>query len=124
MTKVKRFFAGLMAMVACFASAAFVACDKDDNKGGGTSAADSYVIYVTDAEGEAMADVQIGICDYDTGRCATPKKTDEDGKVVFNETKATYVLNSYVSTPSGYEWKEEYQFTEYGEYTVVLVEAE
>lgn len=124
MTKVKRFFAGLMAMVACFASAAFVACDKDDNKGGDTGAADSYIIYVTDAEGEAMADVQIGICDYESGRCTSPKKTDEDGKAIFNADKATYVLNSNIDAPSGYEWKEEYQFTEYGEYTVVLVEAD
>lgn len=125
MTKVKRFFAGLMAMVACFATTAFVACDKDDNKGSGSGSADSYVIYVTDAEGEAMADVQIGICDYETGRCTTPKKTDEDGKVVFKETEATYVLNSNISAPSGYEWeKDKYQFTDYGEYTVVLVEAE
>lgn len=124
MTKVKRFFAGLMATVACFSTAAFVACDKDESKGGG-DAADSYTIYVTDEDGKAVANVQIGICDYDSGRCTAPKKTDEDGKVVFEETKATYILNSNISAPSGYEWKEDdYQFTDYGEYTIVLVEAE
>ena len=125
MTKVKRFFAGLMATIACFAMTAFVACDKDDNKGGGSGSADSYVIYVTDADGNAMADVQIGICDYDSGRCTAPKTTDENGQVVFKETKATYVLNSNISAPSGYEWKQDdYQFTEYGEYTIVLVVAD
>ena len=124
MTKVKRFFAGLMATIACFATTAFVACDKDDDKGAGATA-NAYTIYVTDQDGNAMADVQIGICDYDSGRCTTPKRTDEDGKAVFKETKATYVLNSNISAPSGYEWKEDdYQFTEYGEYTIVLVVAD
>ena len=83
MTKVKRFFAGLMATIACFATTAFVACDKDDDKGAGATA-NAYTIYVTDQDGNAMADVQIGICDYDSGRCTTPKRTDEDGKAVFN----------------------------------------
>ena len=125
MTKVKRFFAGLMATIACFAMTAFVACDKDDDKGANGATANAYTITVTNEDGDVMANVSVGICDYDSGRCTAPKTTDENGQVVFKETKATYVLNSNISAPSGYEWKQDdYQFTEYGEYTIVLVVAD
>ena len=114
----------MLAAVACCSAAAFVACDKDDDKGSGSGSTNVYTITIQYEDGSAFANKQMGICDYVTDFCTSPKTTDENGTVIFDKLdKGTYSINSNF-IPSGYELQEEYQFTDYGEYTVVLVEKE
>ena len=85
----------------------------------------AYTICVTDASGNAIEGVYIGICTYDEatgvkGACKTPKTTDAKGKVVLTEAEGVYVLNEDAFN-STYTAKEKYVFKAYGEYTVVLL---
>ena len=98
---------------------AFTAC-------GGSS--DAYTIYLKDANGNAIANQSIGICHYDENGnqigCLLPKNTDADGKVVFDandgaDEEKVWKINQ--DTIDSYTPQETYEFTSFGEYTVVLI---
>lgn len=120
MTKVKKFFAVLLTAFLCFTALAFAACDKEEE-----NAATAYTVYVKDEDGNAIADVLVGICTYDEstgekGSCKNPKKTDANGKVVLEEAEGVYVINGDTFS-STYELKEKYVLKAYGDYTIVLI---
>ncbi len=90
--------------------------------GGGSATA--YTVYVKDESGNAIANVNVGICVYDeaTGEkstCLAPVLSDENGKVVLEADEATYAINE--DALGGYKCKQTYVLKAYGEYTIVLV---
>ncbi len=131
----KRIGALLAAAVLALGMGTLAACNNgDDGDGagagnGGTEArTDAYTIYVKDASGNAIANVQIGICKYNktTGQkstCYAPKTTDANGKVEFdandNIAEDVYALNTDLFEDT-YEAQTLYVFEAYGVYTVVL----
>ena len=115
MTKAKRLLSILAAAIMCLGMFMFASCNDK---------ATAYTIYVKDANGAAMANVMIGICEYDeaTGEkaaCLAPVTTDAEGKAVIEATEKTYTINDDVL--GNYSCQQKYVFKAYGEYTVVLV---
>lgn len=116
MKKVYKFLSLVAAAVLALGVMLICAC------GGGEATA--YTVYVKDESGNAISNVMVGICTYDeaTGEksnCLTPKLSDENGKVVFEENEATYTINE--DTLGNYKCKEKCVLKAYGEYTIVLV---
>lgn len=81
-------------------------------------------IYAEDADGNAIAGVQIQAC-TSTGSCGAPKTTDADGKVAFYMSDLSYA--SLYSVPAGYVKPEgdsnKYYITG-SELVIVVAEAE
>lgn len=116
MTKVQKFLSLVAAAILSLGVMLICAC------GGGSATA--YTVYVKDESGNAIANVNVGICVYDetTGEkstCLMPKLSDENGKVVLEADEATYTING--DTLGNYKCKQTYVLKAYGEYTIVLV---
>lgn len=116
MTKVHKILSLIAAAVLALGVMLISAC------GGGSATA--YTVYVKDESGNAISNVNVGICVYDeaTGEkstCLPPKLSDEEGKVVLEADEATYTINE--DTLGGYQCKQTYVLKAYGEYTIVLV---
>lgn len=89
-----------------------------------TAPATAYTVYVTDANGNPIEGVRIGICSYNLethtkGSCEQPIATDANGKVVFNNPEAVYIINNEIFIDE-YTAQEDCVLTAYGEYTLVL----
>ncbi len=117
MKAIKKLVSLIFVAVLCLGIFSVASCDEEKPT--------AYTICVTDANGNAIEGVMIGICTYDEttgvkGACKQPVATDANGKVVLNETEGVYVLNEDTFT-STYTAKEKYVFKAYGEYTVVLL---
>lgn len=89
-----------------------------------SGSATAYTVYVKDENGNAISNVNVGICVYDetTGEkstCLQPKLSDENGKVVLEADEATYTING--DTLGNYKCKETYVLKAYGDYTIILV---
>ncbi|MBQ7924019.1 MAG: hypothetical protein IJ329_01785 [Clostridia bacterium] len=126
MRKMKKIGAILAAATLSLGVCAFAACG--DNGNDDSARTDAYTIIVTDANGNAISNLSIGICTYDEtthakGECLIPEKTDANGKVVFDAAdeavEGVYTLNTDML--SDYQAQETYVFKDYGEYTVVLI---
>ena len=116
MKKLNKFIAFVATAVLCFAMFAFAGCGEK---------ATAYTICVQDESGNAVKNVQIGLCSYnedtkEKGNCLNPVATDENGKAVVEVEEATYILNN--DTLGSYKYKQDYIVKEYGEYTVIVVE--
>ena len=117
MKKMKKVLALIVTAILCFATLAVTACGEKD--------ATAYTLIVTDASGNVLEGVSVGICSYDEasgekGNCLAPITTDADGKAVFETEEGVYVVNDDVLS-GGYQSKEKYVLKAYGEYTIVLV---
>lgn len=115
MKKLNKFIAFVATAILCFAMFSFVGCNKK---------ATAYTICVQDASGNAVKNVQVGLCSYneetkEKGSCLEPVETDDDGKAVVEVEEGTYILNN--DTLGSYKYKEDYVVKAYGEYTVVVV---
>lgn len=122
MRKLKKFFSLFAAAILCMGLFAFVSCDKESAQTNATN----YVLYVKDASGEAIANLNVGICTYDEttgtkGSCLAPVKTDENGKAVIEADEGTYTVNEDLFSSTSYACQEKYVLKAYGEYTIVLV---
>ena len=122
----------LAAGVMAFGASALVAC--------GGETADELTVYFKDAQGNAMSNVTVGICTYangSKGNCLAPQAADANGKIVFNlgdfntafeNDEFDFVINEDSLTDEGYLVVQggyaNNLLTEYGEYTVTLVEME
>lgn len=118
-----KLFSLLCGIMLCFT---FACC------GGGNTSTDSsatapataYTVYVTDANGDPIQGVRIGICTYDEtthekGSCEQPIATDANGKVVFNNPEAVYIVNNETFIDE-YVAQADCILKAYGEYTLVL----
>lgn len=78
------------------------ACGPTDPVDPGTEPGDDegYVVYVKDESGNAIANVGVQLCS-DTG-CQLPKKTDANGKVVFENLEDDNYKAQISSVPTGY----------------------
>ena len=120
MKAMKKLISLIFVAVLCLGIFAVASCGEEE-----TPKATAYTICVTDANGNAIEGVMIGICTYDEatgvkGSCKAPKTTDANGKVVFNETEGVYILNEDTFN-SVYTAQQKCVLTAYGEYTVVLL---
>ena len=120
MKVIKKLVSLIFVAVLCLGIFSVASCGEEE-----TPKATAYTICVTDANGNAIEGVMIGICTYneatgEKGACKQPKATDANGKVVLSDEEGVYVLNEDTFS-STYSAKEKYVFKAYGEYTVVLL---
>ena len=78
----------------------------------------TYTVYVTDADGNAIANASVQLCEDES--CRMPKTTDASGKVEFTEAAGEY--KAKVLSINGTEITDEYHYLENGSVTIVIAQ--
>ncbi len=115
MKMMKKLGALLLAGALTVGVGALTACGGDD--------ATAYTLIVKDADGNAMKDYYITICEVVNGEkttCLPPQKTDANGKVVFEVAEGSYAVSD-ANTGDDLDLQTDYYLNEYGTTNVVIV---